>query len=95
VSCDALIKELMNSGSTLIEANEQPHYLEDNNKLLLLDEFFLTYSLDKHETAEDKRRKQFRTSWLRADERESISVTLEEERELKKYEKLQKEEVSK
>jgi hypothetical protein len=91
---DVLVDELLKSrGLTLIEANERVRYLEDRNQLFLIeDSFFIAYALEKDHTAQDKHREELQASWLRADERKSISVTLQEEREIKRYEKIQKEE---
>jgi hypothetical protein len=87
-----LVNELLKSGLILIEANEKIRRLEDHDELFLIeDSFFVRYALERHTTAEDKHREQLQHSWLRADERGTFGVILEEERELRQYEKIQKE----
>jgi len=79
---DLVMQLIKNCGFTIIEANEKLRYLEDNNELLPLNEFFITYSLEKPKNNFEIRQKQLQHSWLSANEVDSISVTLDEEREL-------------
>jgi hypothetical protein len=87
-----IVDQLKLLGFSDLEINEAIRMLEDRNELFLVQDCSLIcYEFYQSQTSFDLNREKLQTAWIQASELETFSVNQAEQRELKKFEKLQRE----